>query len=194
MPYIKAADVTFLGLSSTVFCVECELISYNNSPKCLSCGSQVLLSLARILGGTLNGEKRASLISNDALDRVVKNLLGEVLPAEQNVAGNFLTREPAPNPTATLSRKSWALATFNENRGFNDSLQGMEIPIRAVLDRACTLTAAHGRSACLAFTRQDVMRGHHGHGGAGPESRNRHGRKSLCAMRKNGNHSALRLP
>jgi GAF domain-containing protein len=61
--YRKAKDVVFLELRDTVFCTECELISYNNSSRCLACGSQSVLSLARVLGGSLQGEQRAKVVT-----------------------------------------------------------------------------------------------------------------------------------
>lgn len=61
--YRKARDVVFLELRHTVFCTECELISYNNSSRCLACGSMSVLSLARVLGGSLRGEETARLVT-----------------------------------------------------------------------------------------------------------------------------------
>jgi GAF domain-containing protein len=61
--YRHARDVVFLELRDTVFCTQCELISYNNSPKCLACGSQAVLSLARVLGGSLRGESTARVVT-----------------------------------------------------------------------------------------------------------------------------------
>lgn len=75
MPFLKARDVTFLQLRDAVLCVDCELISYNNSPKCLACGSEAVLSLARTLGGTLRNEETARCITPDDVVRVA----GEVL-------------------------------------------------------------------------------------------------------------------
>src|SRR5690348_7409857 len=74
-PRLKASEVTFLELQPSVFCVECELISYNNGPYCLACGSQALLSLSRVLGGSLRGQPQAELISDAALEQVVADLL-----------------------------------------------------------------------------------------------------------------------
>lgn len=61
--YRKARDVVFLELRHTVFCTECELISYNNTSRCLSCGSLSVLSLARVLGGSLKEEPRARMVT-----------------------------------------------------------------------------------------------------------------------------------
>ena len=74
-PRMKASEVTFLELQPSVFCVECELISYNNGPYCLACGSQALLSLSRVLGGSMRGQPQAQLISDAALERVVEDVL-----------------------------------------------------------------------------------------------------------------------
>src|SRR3954470_19397498 len=64
--YRKARDVVFLELRNTVFCTECELIGYNNSSRCLACNSQAVLSLARVLGGSLHGEQRARVVQTTA--------------------------------------------------------------------------------------------------------------------------------
>lgn len=61
--YRKARDVVFLELRHTVFCTECELISYNNTSRCLSCGSLSVMSLARVLGGSLRNEETARVVT-----------------------------------------------------------------------------------------------------------------------------------
>ncbi len=70
-----AKDVNFLALQSAVFCVQCELLSENNTPRCLACGSRAVLSLARVLGGSLRGQQTAHLIADAELDRLVRSLL-----------------------------------------------------------------------------------------------------------------------
>lgn len=42
-----------LPLSGAVFCLDCEVISNSRSEECPACKSHSLLSLARILGGSL---------------------------------------------------------------------------------------------------------------------------------------------
>jgi GAF domain-containing protein len=80
---ISAHDVSFLSMHSAVFCVQCELISENNTPHCLACGSQAVLSLSRVLGGSLRGQATARLIADAELDRLVRELLRAVpQPAE----------------------------------------------------------------------------------------------------------------
>src|SRR5689334_6478262 len=89
--YRKARDVVFLELRHTVFCTECELISYNNSSKCLACGSVSVLSLARVLGGSLHGEQRARVVrrASETIDATPKPFL---VPAHADYPPQF---EPA---------------------------------------------------------------------------------------------------
>jgi hypothetical protein len=62
MPAKDPRDVEFLRLRDSVLCSECELISYNNTPQCLACGSAAVLSLSRVLGGSLGAEERARVV------------------------------------------------------------------------------------------------------------------------------------
>jgi len=75
---MTATDVNFLSMQSAVFCVQCELLSENNTPRCLACGSGAVLSLARVLGGSLRGQQTAHLIADAELDRLVRSLLYSV--------------------------------------------------------------------------------------------------------------------
>ena len=61
-------DVNFVPLQSATFCVQCELISANHRPHCLACGSQSLVSLSRVLGGSLLAQQTAHLITDSELD------------------------------------------------------------------------------------------------------------------------------
>ncbi len=79
--WMTARDVSFVRLQAAVFCAECELISQNNTPNCLSCGSQALMSLSRLMGGSLLNQRNANLIQDAALDRVVRELL-QSIPAK----------------------------------------------------------------------------------------------------------------
>ena len=46
-----------MALSSAVFCLDCEVISNSRGDECPVCKSHSLLSLARILGGSLRDRK-----------------------------------------------------------------------------------------------------------------------------------------
>lgn len=72
---MTAADASFVSLQSAVFCVQCEMLSDNNTPRCLACGSAAVLSLSRVLGGSLRGQQTAHLIADAELDRLVRSLL-----------------------------------------------------------------------------------------------------------------------
>jgi GAF domain-containing protein len=84
---LTAGDVNFVALQSAVFCVQCELLSDNNTPRCLACGSGAVLSLSRVLGGSLHGQQTAHLIADAELDRLVRSLLytvPQIAEAEQD--------------------------------------------------------------------------------------------------------------
>ena len=72
---MTVADANFVSLQSAVFCVQCEMLSNNNTPRCLACGSAAVLSLSRVLGGSLRGQQTAHLIADAELDRLVRSLL-----------------------------------------------------------------------------------------------------------------------
>jgi hypothetical protein len=75
---MTVADVNFVSLQSALFCVQCELLSDNNTPRCLACGSLAVLNLSRVLGGSLRGQQTAHLIADAELDRLVRSLLTTV--------------------------------------------------------------------------------------------------------------------
>ena len=72
---LTVSDVSFVSLQLAVFCVQCEMLSENNTPRCLACGSGAVLSLSRVLGGSLRGQQTAHLIADAELDRLVRSLL-----------------------------------------------------------------------------------------------------------------------
>ena len=68
-------DIHFLPLQKAVFCVQCEVLSENSTPYCYACGSRAVLSLSRVLGGSLLREPTARVIEDAELDRLVRQLL-----------------------------------------------------------------------------------------------------------------------
>jgi len=80
---LRASEVEFVSLPTAIFCVQCELISANNTPRCLACGSGAVLSLSRVLGGSLRGQQTAQLIADAELDRLVRSLLHTVPKIEE---------------------------------------------------------------------------------------------------------------
>src|SRR5579863_10603446 len=75
-------DVNFVPLQTATFCIQCELISASNRPYCLACGNRSLLSLSRVLGGSLLHQQTAHLITDTELDSLVRDLLRTVPNAE----------------------------------------------------------------------------------------------------------------
>src|SRR5579872_5051954 len=92
---LTGQDISFITLPTAVFCVECELISKNNTPHCLACGSRALLSLSRVLGGSLQGQQTAHLIEDAELDRLVRELLRTVPTSENRISASFATLAPS---------------------------------------------------------------------------------------------------
>src|SRR5581483_8230236 len=63
---------------TAIFCVQCELISANTTPRCLACGSGAVLNLSRVLGGSLRGQPMARVLHDDELNQLVRQLLSTV--------------------------------------------------------------------------------------------------------------------
>jgi len=53
MPMIHQNGANALPLSNAVFCLDCEVISNSRSEECSACKSRSVVSLARMLGGSL---------------------------------------------------------------------------------------------------------------------------------------------
>lgn len=81
---ISPSQIHFLSLPTAIFCVQCELISANTTPRCLACGSKAVLGLSRLLGGSLRGHASARVIEDDELNRLVRQLLFTVPGPEQD--------------------------------------------------------------------------------------------------------------
>ncbi len=52
----KQTDLGAVPLQNAVLCVDCECVTEGRSDECLVCGGRSLLSIARIVGGTLSHE------------------------------------------------------------------------------------------------------------------------------------------
>jgi hypothetical protein len=58
------AELSSVPLLEAVLCADCEIISNSAGERCEICGSASLLSLGRVLGGTIEGQ-RAALVQVD---------------------------------------------------------------------------------------------------------------------------------
>ncbi len=154
---LTATDVNFLSLQSAVFCVQCELLSENNTPRCLACGSSAMLSLSRLLGGSLRGQQTAHLIEDAELDRLVRSLLYSVpqnpaeAQAEFSGAATFSTRHrPRSRHHGPLSAPHAPIDVREINFGEIDAGEiDLEPGISIIAEKAQTLTGATGAAIAL---------------------------------------------
>jgi putative methionine-R-sulfoxide reductase with GAF domain len=146
MGWVKASDINFLSLQTAVFCVSCELISENNTPGCLSCGSQAVLSLSRILGGSLKGQQTAHLIQDAELDRLVRDLLRTVpatVAAENRAPASFGALAPSRHHARSRHGIGGSPVEFDP-----DEID-LEPAIHVIAERAQSLTGATGAAIAL---------------------------------------------
>jgi putative methionine-R-sulfoxide reductase with GAF domain len=158
-------DVHFVPLQSATFCIQCELISTNSRPYCLACGNTSLLSLSRVLGGTLRNQQTAHLITDSELDSLVRDLLRtvpdpQILNKEILDVADYHARVPS---TALRSQLRVANAAHPVS-GFRAVHAGdhpenevdihaaeldLEPAISAITERAQHLTGATGAAIAL---------------------------------------------
>jgi len=141
---VSGSQIHFLSLQTAIFCVQCELISTNNTPGCLACGSKSVLSLSRLFGGSLRTQPVARVIEDDELNRLVRDLLRTVPVSEVE---SELERSPQRPP------RHHARALFGES-GVRDcqimsSKINLEPAIGMITERAQVLTGATGAAIAL---------------------------------------------
>ncbi len=147
---LTGRDISFISLPTAVFCVECELISKNNTPHCMACGSRALLSLSRLLGGSLRGQQTAHLIEDAELDRLVRELLGTVPSSENRIPASFATLAPSRSHARAMDSPTQRVGHVLE-RG-PDIYPGeieLEPAISVIAERAQALTGATGAAIAL---------------------------------------------
>ena len=153
-------DVNFVPLQSATVCVQCELISANRSPSCLACGSRALLSLSRVLGGSLRREQTAHLITDNELDNLVRDLLRTVPDPEALHTADHHTRMPslALRTQLRVANAAFPASGFRAVRLTEGALEETEIhtaeldlepAISAITERAQHLTGATGAAIAL---------------------------------------------
>ena len=156
-------DVNFVPLQSATFCIQCELISANHRPHCLACGSQALVSLSRVLGGSLLAQQTAHLITDSELDSLVRDLLRTVPdPQAVSTADDFADRSRVPSlghrSQLRLSNVADPASGFRAVSINGELVEEMEIrpselelepAISAITERAQHLTGATGAAIAL---------------------------------------------
>jgi GAF domain-containing protein len=150
---LTGQDISFITLPTAVFCVECELISKNNTPHCMACGSSALLSLSRVLGGSLRGQQTAHLIADAELDRLVRELLRTVpaAAAENRIPASFATLAPSRSHARLMESRpvqTMGHASSNESHLYPGELD-LEPAISVIAERAQALTGATGSAIAL---------------------------------------------
>jgi len=152
--WVTARQANFLSLQTSVCCAECELISENNTNYCLACGSQALLSLSRVLGGSLRGQETAHLIADAELERLVRDLL-------RTVPDPIPLAEKKPAASVAMAPGRHHLRTVGVNALAPDPLpEAVELPLQTseldlepgisiIAERAQTLTGATGAAIAL---------------------------------------------
>lgn len=82
-------EMSVVPLQHAVFCVNCENVSNSPHDICEVCGSHSLVSLFRMLGGTLRGKNQLPEVIKYNLELTIR--VNEVSAAELNRAIDALT-------------------------------------------------------------------------------------------------------
>jgi putative methionine-R-sulfoxide reductase with GAF domain len=156
---LTCQDISFVQLQTAVFCVECEIISKNNTPYCMACGSKAVLSLSRVLGGSLRGQQTAHLIADAELDRLVRELLRTVpsLHSDDRLPASFATLAPTRHHARTAA-SSCDSAVHAPVREIRPEVIDLEPAIGVIAERAQLLTGASGAAIALRHGNEIVCR------------------------------------
>jgi GAF domain-containing protein len=148
------ADVDFVPLQAAIFCAECELISQNNTPYCLACGSRAVLSLSRLLGGSLRGQGTARLVADAELDKLVRELISTVpTPRGADVPVRALA-----DHGRTSRGENTAVYPLLHKSDIDLGQLDLEPTISLIAERAQNITAATGAAVALRRGREIVCR------------------------------------
>jgi putative methionine-R-sulfoxide reductase with GAF domain len=148
-------DVSFVPLQSATFCVQCELISANNKPYCLACGSHALLGLSRVLGGSMGSQQTAHLITDVELNNLVRDLLRTVPDTELlGVADHARMPSLAQRSQLRVANAAHPASGFRavspgEDVEIYSAELDLEPAISAITERAQHLTGATGAAIAL---------------------------------------------
>jgi GAF domain-containing protein len=156
-------DVNFVPLQSATFCVQCELISSNSRPYCLACGSQTLLSLSRVLGGSLRHEQTAHLITDCELNNLVRDLLRTVPDPQVTNADHHsflpaLSRSQLRVANAAHPASGFRAVSATDEIEIRPAELDLEPAISAITERAQHLTGATGAAIALRAGEEIICR------------------------------------
>src|SRR5581483_12032375 len=140
---LPGSQIHFLSLPTAIFCVQCELVSANATPACLACGSKAVLSLSRLLGGSVRSQPLARVIHDDELNRIVRDLLF-------TIPGSEITDMQVADQTHVDSEfGSGMLARSEFGTNFLRPKFDLEPAIGVITERAQALTGASGAAIAL---------------------------------------------
>jgi GAF domain-containing protein len=148
-------DVNFVPLQSATFCVQCELISNNSKPYCLACGSQALLGLSRVLGGSMRNQQTAHLITDTELNNLVFDLLRTVpdpeflSTADQYRMPSLVQRNQLRVANAAHPASGFRAVALGDDAEIHPAELDLEPAISAITERAQHLTGATGAAIAL---------------------------------------------
>jgi putative methionine-R-sulfoxide reductase with GAF domain len=157
---LTGQDISFIELQTAVFCVECELISKNNTPCCLACGSRGVLSLSRVLGGSLRGQQTAHLIADAELDRLVRELLRTVpsSTSDTHLPVSFAALAPSRSHARAGGSQALPAMVRAHDREIHPGEIDLEPAISVIAERAQSLTGATGAAIALRHGDEIVCR------------------------------------
>jgi len=147
-------DIPFVPLQSATFCVQCELICANSRPYCIACGSQAVIGLSRMLGGSLRNQQTAHLITDSELNELVRDLLRTVPePALHDEAEHSRMPSLAMRSQLRLANAAHPVSGFRavtvEETEIHAAELDLEPAISAITERAQHLTGATGAAIAL---------------------------------------------
>jgi len=151
----KFRDIPFVPLQSATFCVQCELISASGKPYCVACGSHALIGLSRVLGGSLQRQRTARLITDSELDSLVRDLLRSVPDpavidlADRSRVPSLAMRGQLRVANAVHPASGFRAMTGPEEIEIHPAELELEPAISAITERAQQLTRATGAAIAL---------------------------------------------
>src|SRR6478735_7770455 len=182
-------DLNFVPLQSATFCIQCELISTSNKPSCPACGSQAVLGLSRVLGGSLLQQQTAHLITDCELNNLVRDLLRTVPDPQAVAVGHSRMPSLAQRSQLRVANAAYPASGFkavpvNQDFEIHPAELDLEPAISAITERAQHLTAATGAAIALRAGDEIVCRARAG----------RNPRVDLASCRRLGVRSILVSP
>jgi len=89
-------DAAVLPLSNAVFCLDCEVISSSRGDECAACKSRSLVSLARMLGGSLVAHRAEQEWESELFDITITIGLQQMHAKDLNTIVERLTSVIGP--------------------------------------------------------------------------------------------------